>query len=144
MHHWIHPDFHNFLELINMTFDLFRNGIITIYKYNSLNDNKYSKGCLIALLKNVNLATLEKLVGSTVLFGLGTTSRQTYVVMCLFLCFVQQYSQRVVLDAIFSAPAHLAIWPLGQRVPWKKIIPRIAMLAFLLRAYSFNLLGRPY
>jgi hypothetical protein len=53
-----------------------------IYQYNSLNDNKYSKACPMALLKNINFATLEKLVVLTSLFGLDATIRQTYVVMC--------------------------------------------------------------
>jgi hypothetical protein len=36
----------------------------------------------MALLKHINLAIPKKLVGLAVLFWIGATSRQTYVVMC--------------------------------------------------------------
>jgi hypothetical protein len=75
----------------------------------------------MALLKNVNFDTLEKLVVLTSLFRLDAIIRQTYVAICkkkiCFLCFVQQCPQRVVLAAIFSpsrASVHVGLIGLYQ------------------------------
>jgi hypothetical protein len=58
----------------------------------------------VALLKNINFAILKKLVVLTSLFGLHATITQldkSCAKEGLFLCFIQQYPQRVVLATIF-------------------------------------------